>query len=393
MPEGRRSRDPVVRFVLPGFVLLSDRTERRPYGGVCLYAILYKLLLTHQVTTGRLAKSLEVICMTTAIATKSLTKTFATKIKEPGLRGSLKSMFSPNIREIKAVRGIDLEIRAGEVVAFIGPNGAGKSTTIKMLTGILFPTSGEANVLGYVPWRDRERLSFKIGSVFGQKSQLWYHLPPSDTFNLLAKIYEMDKADYERRRNFLIEAFEIGDFLDQPVRKLSLGQRMRCEIAASLLHGPEVIFLDEPTIGLDVVARQNVRQTLKKWNDQEKTSVFLTSHDVGDIEYLADRVIIINHGQVVMDDRVKNLKYHYLNKKIVDLRLSSDALPPAIDGVKVLKHGKAGLKLEVDTELVCIDEAISAILRECDVQDITISDRPLEDIIAEIYQREEEVGG
>jgi ABC-2 type transport system ATP-binding protein len=331
--------------------------------------------------------------MTTAIATKSLTKTFATKIKEPGLRGSLKSMFSPNIREIKAVRGIDLEIRAGEVVAFIGPNGAGKSTTIKMLTGILFPTSGEANVLGYVPWRDRERLSFKIGSVFGQKSQLWYHLPPSDTFNLLAKIYEMDKADYERRRNFLIEAFEIGDFLDQPVRKLSLGQRMRCEIAASLLHGPEVIFLDEPTIGLDVVARQNVRQTLKKWNDQEKTSVFLTSHDVGDIEYLADRVIIINHGQVVMDDRVKNLKYHYLNKKIVDLRLSSDALPPAIDGVKVLKHGKAGLKLEVDTELVCIDEAISAILRECDVQDITISDRPLEDIIAEIYQREEEVGG
>ena len=138
-------------------------------------------------------------------------------------------MFSPNIREIKAVRGIDLEIRAGEVVAFIGPNGAGKSTTIKMLTGILFPTSGEANVLGYVPWRDRERLSFKIGSVFGQKSQLWYHLPPSDTFNLLAKIYEMDKADYERRRNFLIEAFEIGDFLDQLCGVV--GQRMLRDVA------------------------------------------------------------------------------------------------------------------------------------------------------------------
>lgn len=327
--------------------------------------------------------------MTTAIATKSLTKTFATKIKEPGLRGSLKSVFHPEIREIRAVRGIDLEVQRGEVVAFIGPNGAGKSTTIKMLTGILYPTSGEANVLGYTPWRDREKLSYKIGAVFGQKSQLWYHLPASDTFSLLAKIYEMDRAEYEGRRDTLVDAFEIGEFLNQPVRKLSLGQRMRCEIAASLLHGPEVIFLDEPTIGLDVVARQNVRQTLKKWNDQEKATVFLTSHDVGDIEYLADRVVIINHGQIVMDDKVKNLKYHYLNRKIVDLRLTSEAAPPSIAGVKVLKHAKSGLKLEVDTEVQAIDAAISAILRDCEVQDITISDRPLEDIIAAIYQREE----
>ncbi len=322
----------------------------------------------------------------TAIETRSLIKTFATKTKEPGLRGSVKSMFSPEVLEVQAVRGIDLHVDKGEVVAFIGPNGAGKSTTIKMLTGILYPTSGEATVLGYVPWQDREKLSYRIGSVFGQKSQLWYHLPASDTFNLLSSIYEMERSVFEKRRDFLIDSFEIGDFIKVPVRKLSLGQRMRCEIAASLLHGPEVIFLDEPTIGLDVVARQNVRQTLKKWNDQEKATVFLTSHDVGDIEYLADRVIIINHGQVVIDDQVKTLKYHYLNRKIVDLRLAHPAPQLSIPGVTVVKSKDAGMKLEVDAAICSIDEVIGQILRDCQVLDISISDPPLEDIIAAIYK-------
>lgn len=323
--------------------------------------------------------------MGTAIETRSLCKTFITKTKEPGLRGSVKAIFQPDRLEVQAVRGIDLHVDRGEVVAFIGPNGAGKSTTIKMLTGILYPTSGEANVLGFVPWRDREKLSFRIGSVFGQKSQLWYHLPATDTFNLLSSIYEMERSAYVARRDFLIDSFEIGDFIKVPVRKLSLGQRMRCEIAASLLHGPEVIFLDEPTIGLDVVARQNVRQTLKKWNDQEKTTVFLTSHDVGDIEYLADRVIVINHGQVVLDDRVKNLKYRYRNKKVVDLRLAHPAPNLAIPGVTVVKSKDTGLKLDVDTGVCAINEAIAQILRDCEVLDISISDPPLEDIIAAIY--------
>ena len=226
-----------------------------------------------------------------------------------------------------------------------------------MLTGILFPTSGEANVLGLVPWRDRERLSYKIGSVFGQKSQLWYHLPPSDTFNLLAKIYEMDWAEYEKRRDFLVQAFEIGPFLNQPARKLSLGQRMRCEIAASLLHGPEVIFLDEPTIGLDL-SRQNVRQTLK-WNDRRRRP-FPHAHDVRDVS-LAGRVIIINHGQIVLDDKVKNLKYHYLNKKIVDLRVFGEVRPPAIKGEGAHRAGRS--QTEVDTEAQDI-MAVSHILKE-----------------------------
>ncbi len=324
------------------------------------------------------------------ITTKGLRKTFTTKTKEPGLKGSVRAMFNPHTVDIHAVRGIDLQVERGEVVAFIGPNGAGKSTTIKMLTGILHPTSGEATVLDSVPWRDREQLSYRIGSVFGQKSQLWYHLPPIDTFNLLAKIYEMDSAEQAKRRDFLVEAFEIGDLMKIPVRKLSLGQRMRCEIAASLLHEPEVIFLDEPTIGLDVVARQNVRQTLKRWNDQEETTVFLTSHDVGDIEYLAGRVIIINHGQVVLDDNVKNLKRRYLRKKIVDLRLGCTPPELNIAGVTVLKSKGLGMKLEVDTHVTGIDRAVSSILAECEIQDIVISDPPLEDIIAAIYTAKEE---
>jgi ABC-2 type transport system ATP-binding protein len=348
--------------------------------------------LTPPVLAARVRKRHAVMHM--AILTRALKKTFITKTKEQGLRGSLRAMMRPNLVEVQAVKGINLKVSRGEVVAFIGPNGAGKSTTIKMLTGILYPTSGEATVLGYVPWEDREKLSYKIGSVFGQKSQLWYHLPPVDTFNLLAKIYEMDRAEHLRRREFLVEAFAIGEFMNIPVRKLSLGQRMRCEIAASLLHKPEVVFLDEPTIGLDVVARQNVRQTLKTWNDQENMTVFLTSHDVGDIEYLADRVIIINHGQVVLDDRVKNLKYRYLHKKVIDLRVSHAVADLAIDGVKVLKAKENGMKLEVDTRVQGIEEVIAAILKECEVKDISISDPPLEDIISAIYTgKADEVAG
>ncbi len=319
------------------------------------------------------------------ITTKALRKNFTTKIKDPGLRGSIRSVLKPNIVEIEAVKGVDFHVGNGEVVAFIGPNGAGKSTTIKMLTGILYPTSGDAHVLGLVPWENREKLSYRIGSVFGQKSQLWYHLPPVDSFNLLAKIYEMDAALEIRRRNSLVEAFEIQDLLNIPVRKLSLGQRMRCEVAASLLHGPEVVFLDEPTIGLDVVARQKVRQVLKQWNHLEKTTVFLTSHDVGDIEYLADRVIIINHGQVVLDSDVKTLKRSYLKKKVVDLRLEGSCPDFLIPGVTRLKSKGSGVKLEIDLDKSGIDIVLSAIVDKCRVQDIVISDPPLESVIASIY--------
>ena len=211
------------------------------------------------------------------------------------------------VSEVAAVHDISLSIPEGQSVAFIGPNGAGKSTTIKMLTGILHPTSGSVCVYGFQPWRERRKLAYHIGAVFGQRSQLWYHLPPDDTFELLARIYNLRRDEFMRTREMLIERFGLGEFLHIPVRKLSLGQRMRAEVAASLLHRPKVLFLDEPTIGLDVIARQELRDLIREWNRDEGLTVFLTSHDVGDVEHVADRVIVINHGRVVVDDRVASI--------------------------------------------------------------------------------------
>src|SRR6266511_1057590 len=198
-----------------------------------------------------------------AIEVTNLQKTFQTKRKAAGMSGSMRALFKPEYSSIEAVRKLTFQMEAGELLGFIGPNGAGKSTTIKMLTGILHPTSGEAKVLGYVPWKQRRELAYQIGTVFGQRPQLWYHLPAIDTFTLFGKIYEMDDRDTQMRIHQISEAFEIQDLLETPVRKLSLGQRMRCEVAASLLHRPKLILLDEPSIGLDVVAKQHIRDAIQ----------------------------------------------------------------------------------------------------------------------------------
>jgi ABC-2 type transport system ATP-binding protein len=231
--------------------------------------------------------------------------------KKTGLLESMKNLFNPSLSEQIAVHPIDFQVEQGEILAFLGSNGAGKSTTIKMLTGILHPTCGRAEVLGFNPWQERKKLAFHIGSVFGQKSQLWYHLPPIDTFELMSRIYELPRGDYQKRRDELIERFELGEFLETPVRKLSLGQRMRCEIAATLLHRPKIVFLDEPTIGLDVVVKHKIRDLIKEMNQEEGTTLFITSHDAGDIEQLCKRAIVINHGKIILDDTVSNLKRQF----------------------------------------------------------------------------------
>ena len=316
-----------------------------------------------------------------------LTKRFSVKRKEAGLRGSLRSIFKPDFHPVDAVKGITFSLEPGELLAFIGPNGAGKSTTIKILTGILYPSGGQAQVLGFVPWRDRRKLAYQIGSVFGQKPQLWYHLPPIDTFHLFSKIYELDDRAFKQRMNFLIDAFEIGDLVHTPVRKLSLGQRMRCEIAASLLHRPKVIFLDEPTIGLDVVAKQQIRDTIKLLHEEEGTTIFLTSHDAGDIESLCKRVIIVNHGTILYDDRLSALKRRYLTRKEIDVRFA-EALTDGfqMDGVDVLKVGTYGVKLQFDTHDQPVDGVIQRLMSERAVVDINVADPPLEEIIARIYK-------
>jgi len=321
---------------------------------------------------------------------RELAKTFSVKRKEAGLRGSFKSIVRPEFHSVEAVRGISFSLEPGELLAFIGPNGAGKSTTIKILTGILYPTGGQAQVLGLVPWRDRRRLAYRIGSVFGQKPQLWYHLPPIDTFNLFAKIYELEDRAFRQRADYLIEAFEIRELIYTPVRKLSLGQRMRCEIAASLLHHPQVIFLDEPTIGLDVVAKQQIRDTVKTLHELEGTTIFLTSHDAGDIESICKRVIIVNHGTILYDDRLSALKRRYLTRKEIDVRFAQ-ALNGGftMDGVDVLKVGAYGVKLQFDTRDTPVDSVIQRLMSERAVIDINVADPPLEEIIARIYREPE----
>jgi ABC-2 type transport system ATP-binding protein len=320
------------------------------------------------------------------IETSHLRKEFWRQEKAPGLLASLRGLYKKQGEALAAVKDLNLSVDSGETVAFIGPNGAGKSTTIKMLTGILYPTSGEARVLGLTPWESRTKLAFHIGTVFGQKSQLWYHLPPSDSFLLLGRIYELDDDVLKRRTAELADWFDIKDFFNVPVRKLSLGQRMRCELAAALLHQPEVVFLDEPTIGLDVVARKKMRELIRNLNKDTGVTVFLTSHDTGDIEDLCRRVIMINNGELVIDQPVATLRREYLHQKTIRVRMEQPVdADPVIEGVKVLKHKGAGLKLSLDTSVMSIDDLYMALRQIAPIADITIDDPALEEIIASIY--------
>ena len=321
-----------------------------------------------------------------AIEVKDLTKTFKVKQKEKGLKGSLRAMFNPNYKKIEAVKGISFDVNEGEVLAFIGPNGAGKSTTIKMLTGILYSDAGMCQVMGYNPSKQRKELAYKIGTVFGQKEQLWTHLTPYDNFKFFGAIYDLKDSEIEERINELSEKFDLKEFINTPVRNLSLGQRIRCEIVASLIHKPKILFLDEPTIGLDPVVKDNIRKLIKQMNKEYKTTIFLTSHDVSDIEKLCKRVIIINNGEIVLDDSMENLKYHYLNKKLIDIKLVDGAKVDFEDGINVVKNKGNSYKLEIDLTKKTLSDVLKC-LNPDEILDINISNVPLEDTITSIYKK------
>ncbi len=300
----------------------------------------------------------------------------------------LGSGFRRTKKEVIAVDEVSLSVPTGQSLALIGPNGAGKSTMIKMLTGVLRPSSGEASVLGLRPWEQRQKLAHKIGSVFGQRSQLWYHLPARDSFDLLAHVYEIPKVDYQKRRDELVERLSIGEFFDVPVRKLSLGQRMRAEIAASLLHKPELLFLDEPSIGLDVVARQELRQIIRQWHREEGLTVFLTSHDAGDIEAVSERVVVINHGQLVLDDSVENVRKEYLSSRVLCVVFHEAQPTLELEGLRLLDSFTNKQRYEVDTRKLPVADLVGLMLKQGEVADISIDDPPLEDVIAHIYSQE-----
>jgi ABC-2 type transport system ATP-binding protein len=320
--------------------------------------------------------------MEPAIVTRNLARTFSVVTGRPRLFGA-----RPR-REVVALEGLDLEIARGERIAYIGPNGAGKSTSIRMLTGILHPTSGEAEVLGHVPWRNRKQLAHHIGTIFGQRSMLIDDLPAGATFELHRRIYDLAEHHFRRRRDELLDLFDAAELVDQRPRSMSLGQRMRCELIVSLLHAPGILFLDEPTIGLDLVAKRTLRDLIVRLNEQQDTTVMLTSHDVADIETVAERVVIIDHGRLVFDGTVAQLRSDFLKSKLVDVTFN-DAVdaPSTIAGCAILVGEPQRLSLEIDLAQRQLGEVLDELVSHRSVEDMTISDPPLEDVIGHIYER------
>jgi ABC-2 type transport system ATP-binding protein len=298
----------------------------------------------------------------------------------------LKSMFVRKKVLVEALKGVNLTIEKGELIGLLGPNGAGKSTMIKILSGILHPTSGTAECLGYVPWKARRKYVARIGAVFGQKSQLVFDIPPIDSFYMNKAIYAIPKADYEHNLGRMTEMLDAGDIIRKPTRGLSLGERMRCEFIMAMLHNPEVVFLDEPTIGLDVIAKEKIRAFIKEMNGAGVTFI-LTTHDLDDVEHLARRVVVINHGEIVFDGGMDALKTHLGNKKIV--RLSTNGPLPSLErpGVeKVTRLSEYEADLELDLEKIELNRFIKSVSESSTIRDMSISEPPIETVIKKLYE-------
>jgi ABC-2 type transport system ATP-binding protein len=321
-----------------------------------------------------------------AIELSRLTKTFRVRrARGTSLGARVSGFFAPGTESVLAVDAVSFRIDPGERVAFIGPNGAGKSTTLKMLAGILRPDAGEARVLGLSPWHERRRLSFSVGTVFGQRSQLWYHLPARDTFDLFASVYELSPAEHRRRVDALVTAFSLGDLLDKPVRQLSLGERMRCEVAASLIHRPRILFLDEPTIGLDVTAKAVIRELLQHIAEKDGATLLLTSHDTGDIERVCDRVIVIHRGRVLLDGPIDALRLRYGKTRRITLVTTAESVTLALPGIRVLATAPHRLTLEVDTGRLSVGALVDAALKQTALRDLSVEDPPLDEVIRALY--------
>ena len=319
------------------------------------------------------------------INVENLSKEFVVKSRKKG------SIFKRAESKLLAVDDVNLKIAKGEMVAFIGPNGAGKSTTIKMLTGIIQPTSGNITIDGLNPSRDRKKLAYKIGCMFGQKSQLYMHLSVIDSFRLLGAIYDMNRDEVNERISEISELFKIEHLLNKTVRKLSLGQRMICEIAGSILHNPDIIFLDEPTIGLDIVAKARIREIILKLNKERGTTIFLTSHDVSDVEALCDRIIVINNGKIVTDSAIEALKSKYLVRKNITIYYEKEVFVENLNYYSNFKLDGNKVSFDIDTTKENLGEILKYFTSIGNVSDIQIVSTPLEDIIKQIYKERKNV--
>ncbi|MBX6332917.1 MAG: ATP-binding cassette domain-containing protein [Gemmatimonadaceae bacterium] len=326
--------------------------------------------------------------MPPAILAQRLSKTYRVKVRQPGLRGAAEALLRPRYRDVRAVQDVSFAIDRGEIVAFLGPNGAGKTTTLKMLTGLLYPSSGEARVAGYDPWTGGAAFKRRIALVLGNKQQLLWDLPPEETFQLNQAIYAIPRAAYRERRDELVELLALGELLDKPVRQLSLGERMKCELAASLLHGPEILFLDEPTLGLDVTAQETIRGFLHAYRSRHDATILLTSHYMADVTALASRVLIINHGTLLYDGALAALVARIARTKRIEVVLGDgvtrEQLAP-FGEVRAYRFPNA--TIEVSREDAT---AVSArLLATIPVADLSIEDPPIEEVIRRAFAEPE----
>ncbi len=326
------------------------------------------------------------------IEVNNLTKIFKKPYRGNGLKGMIKTLFSRKYEEIYAVNNISFDIQEGEIVGYIGANGAGKSTTIKMMSGILHPTSGEVIVDGMTFDKSRKKINKEMGVVFGQKTQLWWDIPLIETFKILKSIYEISDEDYNERFNYLCDLLDLRSFLSQNVRSLSLGQRMRADFAAALIHSPKIVYLDEPTIGLDVLVKDRIRTAIKELNKKYHTTVILTTHDMKDIEELCNRIIIIDKGTILYDGSLQNIKYKFGNTKTILLpkntEINEEQLTNKFKGV-VIESSDENIRLKFSLNDIQLDEVLLYLINEYHVKDFKIEDISIEDITKQLYEANE----
>ena len=319
------------------------------------------------------------------IYVNNISKQFKLAQRPSGLKNAIRSFFKRDYKIIDAIKNVSFKINKGEIVGYIGPNGAGKSTTIKILSGILVPDSGVCKVKGFVPYNERDKYVKHIGVVFGQRSQLWWDIPAEDTFDLLKDVYDIPNDKFNKTKQELIEKLNLRDFINVPVRQLSLGQRMRLEIAASLLHSPEILFLDEPTIGLDAVSKTIVRDFIKKLNKEKKITVILTTHDMSDIEALAKRIILIGKGTVLYDGSLKSLKNKYDNNKYITVN-TKDKIDIKNKGIIKKEKISEGYKFTIDSKIINISDFLNLISKNISIDDIEIENENIDNIIVKLYE-------
>ena len=320
------------------------------------------------------------------IEIRSLEKSYRVYQKQEGLWAAFTGLVNRKHREVRAVRGIDLDVEQGEFVAFLGPNGAGKTTTLKLLSGVINPTGGEARVLGFVPWRRENAYRRRFALVMGQKNQLWWDLPAAESFRLHQQIYAIDAASFRRTHDELVDLLEVRGLLNQPVRELSLGERMKMELIAAMLPSPDVLFLDEPTIGLDVIAQHNIQKFLKHYQQVRQITILLTSHYMKDVAALCKRVVVINHGQIIYDGSLDGIIDQFSSHKVLTLQFGDGRMPSDLSRYgDVVERKEPEVKLRVERSV--ITHVLSAVLADHAIEDISVEDPPLEEVIAQVFSQ------